>query len=79
MFLAVRPVYHPDMDAPHFTLTDPIALVRDLDVDAILARLDALDQERDALRVLLRAGRARERKNRRSTTEDANHDSQPTR
>jgi len=67
------------MDTPPPTTTDPIALVHGLDGEAIRARLDALDQERDALLVLLRATRARERKSRRSTREDATHDTQPTR
>jgi hypothetical protein len=35
--------------------TDPVDLVRQLDPDAIRDRLEALDRERDALRVLLRA------------------------
>lgn len=40
---------------------DPMALLKSLSADAISARLDELDQERDALRVLLRSARVRER------------------
>src|SRR4051812_37870967 len=36
-------------------LTDPVRLVRQLDAGVIRARLDALDEERQALLVLLRA------------------------
>jgi hypothetical protein len=37
------------------TQTDPVEIVRSLDPDAIRDRLDELDRERQALRVLLRA------------------------
>jgi hypothetical protein len=39
--------------------TDPTAVVETLDPAAILARLEDLDREARALRVLLRAARAR--------------------
>lgn len=38
-------------------MTDPIRIIRELDVLAIRARLDELDRERAALLVLLRAAR----------------------
>lgn len=44
------------------TTTDPVELVDTLDADAIAARLDDLDRQSSALRVLLRAARARERR-----------------
>jgi hypothetical protein len=37
--------------------TDPAALVRQLDPDSIRERIDAIDRERKALLVLLRAAR----------------------
>ncbi|HJT76350.1 MAG TPA: hypothetical protein VJ739_04035 [Gemmataceae bacterium] len=40
---------------------DPVALLSHLSADALCARLDELDAERQALMVLLRAARARER------------------
>lgn len=43
------------------TPTDAVALVRDLDPQAIAARLAELEAEASALRVLLRAARARAR------------------
>jgi hypothetical protein len=43
------------MSTRHPTPTDATALVRQLDPDAIRQRLDALDRERSALLVLLRA------------------------
>jgi hypothetical protein len=43
------------MDAKHALSTDAAALIRRLDPDAIRERLDALDRERQALLVLLRA------------------------
>jgi hypothetical protein len=43
------------MDATHPQPSDPVELLRLLDADAIRDRIDALDRERDALRVLLRA------------------------
>lgn len=47
-----------DMDTSHTTpSTDAVALVRHLDPDAIRDRIDAIDRERDALLVLLRAAR----------------------
>jgi hypothetical protein len=39
---------------------DPVQLVEQLDPDAIAARLDELDREAAALRVLLRSTRARQ-------------------
>lgn len=48
------------MDAPTTfpPLPDPIALIRQLDPDVISARLEAMERERRALLVLLRAARA---------------------
>lgn len=43
------------MDATHSPPTDPAELVRQLDPDTIRERIDALDRERAALMVLLRA------------------------
>ena len=43
------------MDATNTNLIDPIAMVRQLDAKTIRQRLDDLDRERDALKVLLRA------------------------
>jgi hypothetical protein len=42
-------------------ITDPRGVVSALNAAAISARLDELDSEAEALRVLLRAARARER------------------
>ena len=41
---------------------DPIELVRTLDPDAIRDRLESLDDEREALRVLLRAAMRKRKK-----------------
>lgn len=41
--------------------TDPIALVDALSVEEIIAKINDLDRQVKALRVLLRAARARER------------------
>jgi hypothetical protein len=49
------------MDTPDPTLTDPAALLDTLDAGAIEARLEMLDREARALRVLLRSARARQR------------------
>jgi hypothetical protein len=49
------------MQASHPTPTDPTALVESLDAEAIRARLADLDRQARALRVLLRAARARQR------------------
>jgi hypothetical protein len=46
---------------PEPEITDPMALLRSLDVETIEARLDALNREQSALRVLLRSARARQR------------------
>ena len=43
------------MDATPTPPNDPVALVRQLDAEAIRSRLDDLDRERAALMVLLRA------------------------
>lgn len=40
--------------------TDPIALLERLDPDAIAARLEEIEREGKALRVLLRSARARQ-------------------
>jgi hypothetical protein len=58
------------MDATH-SITDPVALVRDLDAEAIRRRLDDLDRERSALLVLLRAARAKGA--RQQCRKEANH------
>jgi hypothetical protein len=44
------------------TTTDPVELLRSLSADALQERLDAVLAEADALRVLLRSARARERR-----------------
>lgn len=44
------------MDATQ-TIADPIAIVRQLDAERIRERIDAIDRERDALLVLLRAAK----------------------
>jgi len=44
---------------------DPISIVDDLNVDAIRARLSDLDDQAAALRVLLRAAMARDRRRKR--------------
>jgi hypothetical protein len=41
-------------------IDDPLKLVNTLDANAIASRLEELDAERAALRVLLRSARARE-------------------
>jgi hypothetical protein len=43
------------MSATHPLPADPVTLVRQLDADALRARLDDLDREREALLILLRA------------------------
>jgi hypothetical protein len=43
-------------------ITNPLELLRSLDADALHTRLAALQAEADALRVLLRSARARERR-----------------
>jgi hypothetical protein len=48
------------MDLPH-PIAEPRRLIESLDSSAIRARLIELQSEQDALRVLLRAARARER------------------
>ena len=48
------------MDANISTI-DPVALVRSLDPKVISQRLDELDREREALRVLMRAALRAER------------------
>jgi hypothetical protein len=49
--------------------TDPVALVRQLDAQAIRERLDDLDRERAALRVLLRAAQRAQREQSRAGKE----------
>jgi hypothetical protein len=49
------------MGAKHTIPTDPVALVRQLDAGAIRQRIDAIDRERKALLVLLRAAQRAER------------------
>jgi len=43
------------MSATPISSTDPVSIVQQLDAEAIRARIDALDRERAALLVLLRA------------------------
>lgn len=43
--------------------TDAVALVQNLDPDAISDRIDAIDREREALLVLLRAARRKKPEN----------------
>ncbi|WP_162671712.1 hypothetical protein [Gemmata massiliana] len=43
------------MDAA--TPSDPLSLIRELDVEALESRIDQLDRERQALLILLRAAR----------------------
>ena len=43
------------------TIPDPVALLRNLTSEQIVARLDEIEAEASALRVLLRSTRARER------------------
>lgn len=52
------PVYHPGMETTTHTAVD---LIRSLSVQEIQDRLEALEAESRALRVLLRAARQRER------------------
>jgi len=63
-----------DMDALTPFPTDPVTLVRQLDADAIRERLDALDRERDALRVLLRVA---QRARRESVTTNTGQEGRP--
>jgi hypothetical protein len=46
-------------------LSDPTALLRELTLESIRARLDAIEAERKALMVLWRSARAREREQQR--------------
>lgn len=52
----------PNVATPVITLVDPVAVVEQLDADVIAARLDALDREAAALRVLYKAAKAKERR-----------------
>jgi hypothetical protein len=52
------------MGAPITSPPDPVAIVRQLDPDDIEQRLDEMEREREALIVLLRAARARRRRER---------------
>jgi hypothetical protein len=55
--------------------SDPVKLLETLDAEAIQERLDALDREARALRVLLRSARARQgaMERRRGRREEAAH------
>ena len=55
-------LYHLCMNAATSPFTDPIAIVQQLDPEAIRKRIDALDGEREALLVLLRAAQRIRRK-----------------
>jgi hypothetical protein len=61
------------MDTTQTPTTDPLALVRELDARAIRERLDALDRERAALLVLLRAAQ-RMRREDTSSPAEASHE-----
>jgi hypothetical protein len=52
------------MDAKQSIPDDPVELVRQLDAEAIRNRLDDLDREREALRVLLRVAQRAQRHDR---------------
>jgi hypothetical protein len=47
--------------SPSLSPPDPVELVRQLDAEVIRNRLEDLDRERDALKVLLRAALAADR------------------
>jgi hypothetical protein len=49
------------MDTAHTPLSDPAALLEQLDADAIRHRIDEIDHERQALLVLLRAAQRMKR------------------
>jgi hypothetical protein len=53
--------------------TDPTVLVNNLDADAIEARLEELEAQAKALRVLLRSARARDAARRRAKGKGAGH------
>jgi hypothetical protein len=55
--------------------TDPVTLVQSLDSKQIAARLEELAAEQDALRVLFRSARARERAQRQRQAKEAAHGS----
>jgi hypothetical protein len=59
------------------TITDPVKVLRELDADAIAARLEELDAEARALRVLLRSARARQSAQRRRAKEQGGADGRP--
>jgi hypothetical protein len=59
------------MDAPTAVPTDPVALIRHLDADAIRSRLAQMEAERQALLVLLRAARAAKSAHRREVPSGA--------
>jgi hypothetical protein len=50
--------------------TNPIAILNELDPEAIQARIDDLGRQQDALRILLRAARARRKTLGKQTTSD---------
>ena len=54
--------------------SDPAKLLAILDANAIQRRLDELDREARALRVLLRSARARQRRPAQSSERNAIHD-----
>jgi hypothetical protein len=60
------------MNAANSLPDNPVALIQQLDADAIRERLDALDRERDALRVLLRAAQRAKRCGGSQTTNASN-------
>jgi hypothetical protein len=51
---------------PSTPISDPRGIVSSLNADAIITRMNELDSEMEALRVLLRAAKARERVERRT-------------
>jgi hypothetical protein len=51
-------------------LNDPVAVLDQLDIDAIVERLQAIEREQNALRALLRAAKAREREREKGSADE---------
>ena len=58
------------MNAPTTTRTDPVRMLDALDADALAQRIDAIDRERSALLVLLRAVRRARPRGRRAASDE---------